>query len=60
LYNGTKGIVTSHPSVEADIKTQGWEYSQERVVVDEEKKLITSRGYVTTVISHTAVGGPTP
>jgi len=43
-YNGTKGIVTSHPSVEADIKTQGWEYSQERVVVDEEKKLITSRG----------------
>lgn len=36
--------VTSHPSVRDEIKEAGWEYSEERVVVD--GKVITSRGYV--------------
>ncbi|KAF2810193.1 DJ-1 [Mytilinidion resinicola] len=39
-----KGTVTSHPSVEAEIKAEGWTYSQERCVVDDRFKLITSRG----------------
>jgi len=39
-----KGTVTSHPSVEAEIKEKGWTYSEERCVVDGENKLITSRG----------------
>ena len=34
--------VTSHPSVRGEIKEKGWEYSEERVVVD--GKVITSRG----------------
>ncbi|KAJ4331327.1 hypothetical protein N0V87_009276 [Didymella glomerata] len=34
--------VTSHPSVMEDIKMEGWEYREERVVVD--GKVITSRG----------------
>jgi protein DJ-1 len=34
--------VTSHPSVAEEIKGKGWEYSEERVVVD--GKVITSRG----------------
>lgn len=34
--------VTSHPSVGEEIKEAGWEYSDERVVVD--GKVITSRG----------------
>lgn len=34
--------VTSHPSVRDEIKEAGWEYSEERVVVDD--KVITSRG----------------
>jgi len=39
----TKGVrVTSHPSVRAEIEEMGWEYSEDRVVVD--GKVITSRG----------------
>lgn len=34
--------VTSHPSVAEEIKSAGWKYSEERVVVD--GKVITSRG----------------
>lgn len=34
--------VTSHPSVKNAIVAKGWEYSEERVVVD--GKVITSRG----------------
>jgi protein DJ-1 len=37
-----KSKVTSHPSVAEEIKSAGWEYSEERAVVD--GKLITSRG----------------
>ena len=37
-----KARVTSHPSVKDDIKSEGWQYSEERVVVD--GKVITSRG----------------
>jgi protein DJ-1 len=37
-----KSKVTSHPSVAEEIKSAGWEYSEERVVVD--GKVITSRG----------------
>ncbi|KAF3043869.1 hypothetical protein E8E11_004183 [Didymella keratinophila] len=37
-----KAKVTSHPSVKDEIKMGGWEYSEERVVVD--GKIITSRG----------------
>ncbi|OAK98316.1 DJ-1 protein [Phaeosphaeriaceae sp. SRC1lsM3a] len=39
---GVKAKVTSHPSVMEQIKGEGWEYSEERVVVD--GKVITSRG----------------
>jgi protein DJ-1 len=39
---GLKARVTSHPSVKDEIKEKGWEYSEERVVVD--GKVITSRG----------------
>jgi len=34
--------VTSHPSVEEEVRGKGWEYSTDRVVVD--GKVITSRG----------------
>jgi protein DJ-1 len=37
-----KAKVTSHPSVAEEIKSAGWQYSEERVVVD--GKVITSRG----------------
>ncbi|KAJ4381207.1 hypothetical protein N0V86_003556 [Didymella sp. IMI 355093] len=37
-----KAKVTSHPSVKEEIQEEGWEYSEERVVVD--GKVITSRG----------------
>jgi protein DJ-1 len=37
-----KSRVTSHPSVKEEIMGKGWEYSEERVVVD--GKVITSRG----------------
>lgn len=37
-----KAKVTSHPSVKDEIKEEGWQYSEERVVVD--GKVITSRG----------------
>lgn len=43
-HGGGKSKVTSHPSVADDIKSAGWEYSEERVVVD--GKVITSRGHV--------------
>ena len=39
---GGKVKVTSHPSVEGQIRGEGWEYSGERVVVD--GRVITSRG----------------
>ena len=37
-----KKTVTSHPSVMQEIKGAGWEYSEERVVVD--GRVVTSRG----------------
>ena len=37
-----KATVTSHPSVEKEIRDKGWSYSSERVVVD--GKVVTSRG----------------
>jgi protein DJ-1 len=37
-----KSRVTSHPSVAEEIKSAGWTYSEERVVVD--GKVVTSRG----------------
>ncbi|KAF2203862.1 DJ-1 [Delitschia confertaspora ATCC 74209] len=39
---GKKARVTSHPSVKEAVKGAGWEYSEERVVVD--GKVVTSRG----------------
>lgn len=45
VYGSTKNAkkkVTSHPSVAEEIKSERWEYSEERVVVD--GKVITSRG----------------
>lgn len=36
------GRVTSHPSVKQEIEEAGWEYSEERCVVD--GRVITSRG----------------
>jgi protein DJ-1 len=41
-FGGSKCRVTSHPSVQKEIEGAGWEYSEERVVVD--GKMITSRG----------------
>ncbi|KAH8730530.1 class I glutamine amidotransferase-like protein [Phaeosphaeriaceae sp. PMI808] len=41
-HDGPKVKVTSHPSVAEEIKDAGWEYNEERVVVD--GKVITSRG----------------
>jgi len=41
-HGGGKKKVTSHPSVSEEIKSAGWEYSEDRVVVD--GKMITSRG----------------
>ncbi|KAF2639150.1 DJ-1 [Massarina eburnea CBS 473.64] len=42
---GEKARVTSHPSVREQVEKEGgWEYSEERVVVDEAKKVVTSRG----------------
>jgi protein DJ-1 len=41
-FGGDKGRVTSHPSVKKEVEKGGWDYSEERVVVDGE--LITSRG----------------
>ena len=42
-FESEKKRVTSHPSVADDIKAAGWQYSEERLVVD--GKVITSRGY---------------
>lgn len=39
---GVKAKVTSHPSVRGEIEGRGWEYSEERVVVD--GRVVTSRG----------------
>jgi protein DJ-1 len=41
-HGGGKKEVTSHPSVAEEIKSAGWEYSEERVVVD--GKVITITG----------------
>jgi protein DJ-1 len=41
-HGSGKKKVTSHPSVAEEIKSAGWEYSEDRVVVD--GKVITSRG----------------
>lgn len=41
-FGGDKARVTSHPSVKGEVEGQGWEYSEERVVVD--GNVITSRG----------------
>ncbi|KAL7773724.1 hypothetical protein CFE70_003691 [Pyrenophora teres f. teres 0-1] len=41
-FEGAKTTVTSHPSVAEEIKQAGWEYSEDRIVVDE--KIVTSRG----------------
>lgn len=37
-----KTKVTSHPSVKDSILSKGWNYSEDRVVIDD--KVITSRG----------------
>jgi len=42
LDSAKKCLVTSHPSVKKEIIEAGWEYSEDRVVVD--KKVVTSRG----------------
>lgn len=39
---GDKATVTSHPSVQKEVESEKWTYSEDRVVVD--GKLITSRG----------------
>lgn len=39
---GEKVQVTSHPSVRGQVEGEGWEYSEESVVVS--GKVITSRG----------------
>jgi len=41
---GWKAKVTSHPSVQEAVVNGGWEYSEDRVVLD--GKVITSRGSV--------------
>jgi len=41
-FKGARATVTSHPSVAEEIKQAGWEYSEDRIVVDE--KIVTSRG----------------
>jgi protein DJ-1 len=41
-FGGEKRRVTSHPSVKKEVEEGGWEYSEERVVVD--GMLVTSRG----------------
>lgn len=42
LESGRKVKVTSHPSVKEEVIKAGWEYSEDRVVVD--GKVITTRG----------------
>ena len=42
LESAKKTRVTSHPSVEGKVREAGWEYVDDRVVVDE--RVITSRG----------------
>jgi len=41
-FEGARTTVTSHPSVAGEIKQAGWEYSEDRIVVD--GKIVTSRG----------------
>jgi protein DJ-1 len=41
-YSTGKTRVTSHPSVRGEVEGKGWEYSEERVVID--RKVVTSRG----------------
>lgn len=41
-FESEKKRVTSHPSVAEDVKVAGWQYSEDRLVVD--GKVITSRG----------------
>ncbi|KAF1943185.1 DJ-1 [Clathrospora elynae] len=41
-FGGEKVKVTSHPSVAEEVKDAGWEYSEDRVVVN--RNIITSRG----------------
>ncbi|KAF1962941.1 DJ-1 [Byssothecium circinans] len=44
-HGGEKAKVTSHPSVREQVEKEGgWEYSEDRVVVDQGKKVLTSRG----------------
>ncbi|PWW78395.1 hypothetical protein C7212DRAFT_315630 [Tuber magnatum] len=45
---GWKAKVTSHPSVQEAVVEGGWEYSQDRVVLD--GKIITSRGPGTSLL----------
>jgi protein DJ-1 len=47
LESGRKVKVTSHPSVKEEVVKAGWEYSENRVVVD--GKVITTRGPGTTM-----------
>jgi len=42
LESAKKSKVTSHPSVKEEVVQAGWEYSEDRVVVD--GKIISSRG----------------
>jgi protein DJ-1 len=47
LESGRKVKVTSHPSVKEEVVQAGWEYSEDRVVVD--GNVITTRGPGTTM-----------
>ncbi|KAF2190457.1 DJ-1 [Zopfia rhizophila CBS 207.26] len=53
--HGKKATVTSHPSVESQIKEKGWGYSNDRVVVD--GKVITSRGPGTALLFALTIVG---
>jgi protein DJ-1 len=41
-FHTGRARVTSHPSVRGEVEGKGWEYSEERVVID--GKVVTSRG----------------
>jgi protein DJ-1 len=53
---GTKKVtVTSHPSVKEEVEQAGWQYSEERVVVD--GRVITSRGPGTAMLFALTIVG---
>lgn len=56
---GDKGSVrvTSHPSVREKVDIEGWEYAEERVVVDAKARVVTSRGPGTALSFSLAIVG---